>query len=73
VFNIGLGKSTSINQLYEMIKNTIGTDIEPKYEDARAGEIKHSYADISKARSIGYLPKDDFEDDLSDTINSLKN
>jgi UDP-glucose 4-epimerase len=73
VYNIGLGKSTSINQLFEIIKNTIGKDIKPKYEDARAGEIKHSYADISKARSIGYLPKDDFVEDLSDTINSLKN
>ena len=73
VFNIGLGKSTSINQLFEIIKNTIGKDIEPKYEDARAGEIKHSFADISKARSIGYVPKSDFVDDLSDTVNSFKN
>ena len=73
VFNIGLGKSTSINQLFEIVKNTIGKDIEPKYEDARAGEIKHSFADISKARSIGYVPKSDFVDDFSDTVNSFKN
>ncbi|MBZ2166576.1 SDR family oxidoreductase [Methanobacterium spitsbergense] len=73
VFNIGLGKSTSINQLFELVKNTMGKDIEPKYEDARAGEIKHSFADISKARSIGYVPKGDFVDDLSDTVNSFNN
>ena len=73
VFNIGLGKSTSINQLFEIVKNTMGKDIEPKYEDARAGEIKHSFADISKARSIGYVPKSDFVDNLSDTVNSFKN
>ncbi len=73
VFNIGLGKSTSINQLFEIVKNAIGKDIEPKYEDERAGEIKHSFADISKAKSIGYMPKGDLVDDLSDTVNSIKN
>ena len=73
VFNIGLGKSTSINQLFEIFKNAIGKDIEPKYEDERAGEIKHSFADISKAKSIGYMPKGDLVDDLSDTVNSIKN
>ena len=73
VFNIGLGKSISINQLFEIVKNAIGKDIKPKYEDARVGEIKHSLADISKARSIGYIPKGNLVDDLSDTINSIKN
>ena len=73
VFNIGLGKSTSINQLFKIIKNVIGKDIEPIYQDERAGEIKHSLADISKAKSIGYVPKKDLVNDLSDTVNSIKN
>ena len=51
-YNIGLGKSTSINQLFEMIKEIMGKDIKPIYENERAGEIKHSVADISKAKSI---------------------
>ena len=51
-YNIGLGKSTSINQLFEMIKKIMGKDIKPIYENERAGEIKHSVADISKAKSI---------------------
>ena len=42
VFNIGLGKSTTINQLFEIIKNSMDKDIEPVYEAERSGEIKHS-------------------------------
>lgn len=67
-YNIGLGKSTTINQLFEIIKESIGKDIEPVYEDERAGEIKYSVADISKAKSIGYSPKNDFTDELAETV-----
>lgn len=71
VFNIGLGKSTSINQLYEIVKESVKKDIEPVYESARSGEIKHSVADISKARSIGFEPEDDYTDDLIKTVESI--
>jgi UDP-glucose 4-epimerase len=67
-YNIGLGKSTSINQLFEMIKDIMGKDISPIYENERAGEIKHSVADISKAKSIGYTPKNEFKEELAETV-----
>ena len=72
VFNIGLGRKTTINQLFEIVKDSMGTDIEPLYEDERVGEIKHSVADISKASSIGYSPKNDFKDELIETVNWFK-
>jgi UDP-glucose 4-epimerase len=68
VFNIGLGKSTSVNQLFEMIKEILEKDIGPVYEKERAGDIKHSVAEISKAKSFGFDPDDDFKDDLKETI-----
>jgi UDP-glucose 4-epimerase len=71
VFNIGLGKSTSINQLFEIIKELVNKDIEPLYENERAGEIKHSVADISKAKSIGYSPNSDFKDKLNETVDNI--
>ena len=71
-YNIGLGKSTSINQLFEMINDIIGKDISPIYENERAGEIKHSVADISKAKSIGYIPKNDFKEELIETVEWFK-
>ncbi|MEN4005904.1 MAG: SDR family oxidoreductase [Methanobacteriaceae archaeon] len=73
VFNIGLGKSTSVNQLFEMINGVLGKDIEPVYEKERAGDIKHSVADISKAKSSGFNPESGFEDDLKETIEWFKN
>jgi UDP-glucose 4-epimerase len=71
--NIGLGKSTSVNQLFEMIKEIMGKDIEPIYENERAGEIKHSVADISKAKTIGYTPENNFFEDLTETVEWFEN
>ena len=67
-FNIGLGKSTTINQLVEMINDIIGKDVKPVYEKERSGDIKHSLADISKAKSLGYDPKVDFKEELTETV-----
>jgi UDP-N-acetylglucosamine/UDP-N-acetyl-alpha-D-glucosaminouronate 4-epimerase len=71
-YNIGLGKSTNINQLFEIIKEQIGKDITPVYEKERAGEIKHSFADISKAELIGYTPINDFTEELAKTVTWFK-
>jgi UDP-glucose 4-epimerase len=71
-YNIGLGKSTTINQLFEIIKESLGKNIEPVYREERAGEIKHSVADISKVKSIGYSPKKDFKDELVETVSWFK-
>ena len=67
-FNIGLGKSTTINQLVEMINEIIGKDVKPVYEKARPGDIKYSLADISKAKALGYDPKADFKEELTETV-----
>jgi UDP-glucose 4-epimerase len=57
VFNIGSGKHTSINELAEAIIELAGGGSEISYEKARAGDIKDSYADISKAKKLlGYDP-----------------
>jgi len=71
-YNIGLGKSTTINQLFDSIKESMGKDIEPVHENERAGEIKHSVADISKAKSIGYSPKKGFIEKLAETVDWFK-
>ncbi len=68
-FNIGLGKSITINELLESIKNIMGKDIEPSYQKERSGDIKHSLADISKASLMEFNPEVDFKDDLNETIN----
>ncbi len=72
IFNIGLGQSTSINQLFEMIREFLGKEIDPIYEEERAGEIKHSVANIAKAKSIGYEPTLDFKSQLIETSRWLQ-
>jgi UDP-glucose 4-epimerase len=58
VFNIGSGTPTSINELAKTVLELAGVDLEIQYEKPRAGDIKDSYADISKAmKFLGYEPK----------------
>jgi len=57
VYNIAFGEQTSLNQLFEMIKEVAGSDLAPKYGPERKGDVRHSLADISKAKQVlGYEP-----------------
>jgi UDP-glucose 4-epimerase len=67
-FNIACGRSVTINELVTLINEIAGTAIEPKYVAPRPGDVKHSLADITKARSFGYSPNDNFKDELAETI-----
>jgi UDP-glucose 4-epimerase len=69
VFNIGYGASTTIAELAGTIIESLDKNIEPLYEEPREGDIRHSFADISKARSaIGYEPSYSLEKGLKETI-----
>ncbi len=63
VYNVALNDQTSLNELFVSIRRAIekrisGIEIpDPKYRDYRAGDVRHSLADISKAKSLlGYDP-----------------
>ncbi len=65
IFNIGSGKPSSINELAKTILELAGVDLEIRHEKPRAGDIKDSYADISKAKKFfGYEPKVSLKDGL---------
>jgi UDP-glucose 4-epimerase len=55
-----------------MINEILGEDIKSDYIDSRPGDIKHSLSDISKAKSFKYNPKDNFKDELKETINYFR-
>jgi len=57
VFNVGTGTPTRIDELARMIIDIYGADVPVEFADSRAGDIKESCADISKARSVGYMPR----------------
>ena len=64
VFNIGRGKSITINELANLILNITGSRVKPVYQEPRPGDIRHSVADISKAKTFGYKPKYGLEEGL---------
>ncbi len=71
IFNIGKGESITINQLAELTIKLIGNSVEPIYQEPRPGDVRHSLADISKARAFGYNPNYGLEEGLRKTIGSF--
>jgi UDP-glucose 4-epimerase len=74
VFNVACGTAYDLNQVVALIAEAIGRKITPRYEAERAGDIKHSYADISAARQhLGYTASVSFAEGLRRTIEWYKN
>lgn len=63
VYNVAVGDRTTLNELHEAIKaalieNGVEVSLAPEYRDFRAGDVRHSQADISKAQNLlGYEPE----------------
>ena len=63
IYNVSVGESTTLNQLYQKLRNRLAPQFEhlnrakPTHTEFRVGDVRHSHADISKARSLlGYEP-----------------
>jgi UDP-N-acetylglucosamine/UDP-N-acetylgalactosamine 4-epimerase len=70
VFNIAFGGSIAINELYELIKTKLNSDLQIQYKAPRIGEIKNSFAAIDKAKEIlGYQPQTNLQDGINITVN----
>lgn len=69
MFNAACGESFTLNQLFQDLQEIMGTTIEPLYEEARVGDVKHSLADINKARRLlGFDVQVDFRSGLKKTV-----
>lgn len=72
-YNIAYGGQVYLIDLYNTLCDVLGVKIEPVYGPDRAGDIKHSNADISKARKLlGYDPDYSFEDGIIKAIEWYK-
>lgn len=72
-FNIAYGGREYLNDIYKTLVKELGKNIEPIYGPDRKGDIKHSNADISKAkRMLGYDPQYDFARGLAEAIDWYK-
>jgi nucleoside-diphosphate-sugar epimerase len=70
VINIANGERTTLNELLSVLKTITGrTDVEAEYRPPRVGDVKHSLADITQARSLlGYEPHVGLEEGLRLTM-----
>jgi len=74
VFNVACGKNYSLNDLVDILKNSIDENAVVIYGEKRRGDVEHSLADISLAKRIlDYEPLIDFEEGIRRTIKSLIN
>ncbi len=65
IFNIATGQTSSIEQLISIIRQISGQETQVVYADFRRGEVRHSWADIGKARRLlGYSPETNFTEGL---------
>ena len=69
VYNVACGKQTSLNELWQCIKEITNSDLQASYSPSRPGDVKHSLADISKiAKYLGYHPRITIEQGLEKTF-----
>jgi len=74
VFNIAYGEQHTLNELASAVMELTGKRIEPIHKAARQGDIRHSLADISAARSqLGYSPAFTFRSGLEETVSWFRN
>ncbi|MEM3997155.1 MAG: GDP-mannose 4,6-dehydratase [Pyrobaculum sp.] len=64
VYNAGTGRAVSINQLARLVMRLAGVDGEPQYASPRPGDIRHSVADVTKAKALGWEPRIELEEGI---------
>ncbi len=70
VYNVAVGDRTTLNQLFAALRDAlqndgVSPDTQPSYRDFRAGDVRHSQADISKAqRLLGFVPTHRMQDGI---------
>ena len=69
VFNVASGVSIPLIEVYESLCRLLGKEIAPVYESERLGDVKHSWADLSRSKEIlGYQPQCNFHKGLEEYL-----
>jgi nucleoside-diphosphate-sugar epimerase len=69
VMNLGIGERITLNQLFDELQKIIGTNLKPEYKETRAGDVRHSLADIARAEKLlGYRPLVGLAEGLKHTV-----
>ena len=69
MINVACGERISLNKLVEKLNGILKTNLKPEYAEGRPGDVKHSLADISRAKNLlGYNPRFDLENGLRELV-----
>jgi len=72
-YNVAAGRRTTINDLADAIRNAVGGGPSPIYEAPRAGDVKHSLADVSRARdAFGFCARVGLDEGISRTAEHFR-
>ncbi|MBI2894505.1 MAG: SDR family oxidoreductase [Deltaproteobacteria bacterium] len=72
-FNVGCGRRTTLNQLVAILGHITGRAVLPRHEAPRAGDIRESLADISRARrELAYEPRIDVDEGLARLVEDVR-
>jgi len=67
--NVASGTRVTLNELVDQLNSALGTAIQPRYDDPRPGDVRHSVADLTVAsETLGYEPAVGFQEGLERTI-----
>ena len=72
IVNIGTGKETSVNELFNIIKHEIGFKGDAIYDKPREGEVYMIYLNIEKAESLGWKPEVDLREGIRRVVNWMR-
>lgn len=73
VFNVGNGDKTSLKDIFNTFNSHFNKTIDYKFEDARKGDVKHSFADITPLKNIGFEPQYNINSGLKEYLENEKN
>ncbi|OBZ07839.1 UDP-glucose 4-epimerase [Bacillus sp. FJAT-27264] len=71
VFNVSTGKGVTLNKLLDLMNQGLNNSTFPMYDEFREGDILASYLDNSKLKKMGWSPKFDIENGLSNLIKTI--
>jgi nucleoside-diphosphate-sugar epimerase len=73
VVNVASGRQTSVDELRRAVGECVGCELEALHEAAREGDVRRSWADVSRARELlGWVPATDLAQGLRNTVDALK-